>query len=250
MTTRFMKPARADWACRRAELSARVQHDELGDKPRPLPVEARMDGQDPVVGVTKDGKTLSFPARITLPAVGKPSSPAIIGIGMVTLDNADLQRMGIALATFPNERIGEQAGGQSRGKVAFYDGYGKDQTAGSMTAGSWGVRRLVDALEKTPASGIDARRLVVTGCARNGKGAIVAGALGQRIVLAIAQESGAGGAACWCSRTARWNGSAPRAPGTTRWPRARLGGRSAGRWACPRSAATLTASCRLPSTAW
>jgi hypothetical protein len=189
--------SRADWACRRAELSAQVQHYELGEKPGPAPVEARMDGQDLVVSVTHEGRTISFPARIALPAGGKPPYPAIIGMGMVSLDNAELQRMGIALITFPNNLVGEQKNGSSRGKGTFYDLYGKDHPASSMTAWSWGVSRLVDAIEKTPAAGIDARRLAVTGCSRNGKGAIVAGALDDRIVLTIAQESGSGGAASW-----------------------------------------------------
>jgi len=189
--------SRADWACRRAELSAQIQHYELGEKPGPAPVEARMIGDDLVVSVTHEGKTISFPATITLPAGGRPPYPAIIGMGMVTLDNAELQRMGIALITFPNNRVGEQMGGASRGKGVFYDLYGKDHPASAMSAWAWGVSRLVDALETTPSAGIDARRLAVTGCSRNGKGAIVAGALDERIRLTIAQESGSGGAASW-----------------------------------------------------
>lgn len=189
--------SRADWACRRAELSAQIQHYELGEKPGPAPVEARMEGQDLVIGVTRDGQSISFPAKITLPPGGKAPYPAIIGMGMVSLDNAELQRMGIALITFPNNRVGEQMGGASRGKGVFYDLYGKDHPASAMSAWSWGVSRLIDALEKTPSAGIDARRLAVTGCSRNGKGAIVAGALDERIVLTIAQESGSGGAASW-----------------------------------------------------
>jgi hypothetical protein len=191
---------RADWACRRAELSAQVQHYELGARPesRPdAPVEGRMNGQDLVVSIHENGKTVSFPAKIQLPDTGKPPYPAIVGMGMVSLDNAELQRMGIALITFPNNLVGEQMGGASRGKGLFYDVHGKDHPASAMTAWSWGVSRLVDALAKTPGAGIDARRLAVTGCSRNGKGAIVAGALDERIVLTIAQESGAGGAASW-----------------------------------------------------
>jgi hypothetical protein len=188
---------RAEWACRRAELSAQIQHYELGEKPGPAPVEAHMDGQDLVVKVTVEGKTISFPAKIALPASGKPPYPAIIGMGMVSLDNAELQRMGIAIVTFPNNQVGEQMGGASRGKGAFYGLYGKDHPASAMTAWSWGVSRLIDAFERTPSAGIDAHRLAVTGCSRNGKGAIVAGALDDRIQLTIAQESGAGGAASW-----------------------------------------------------
>jgi hypothetical protein len=197
---------RADWACRRAELSAQVQHYELGARPEPsaaAPVQARMEGQDLVVSISENGKSVSFPARIQLPAGAGANGgnhgpyPAIIGMGMVSLDNAELQRMGVALITFPNKTVGEQMGGASRGKGLFYELYGQDHPASAMTAWSWGVSRLIDALEKTPAAGIDARRLAVTGCSRNGKGAIVAGALDERIGLTIAQESGAGGAASW-----------------------------------------------------
>jgi hypothetical protein len=37
----------------------------------------------------------------------------------------------------------------------------------------------------------------MTGCSRNGKGALVAGAFDERIRLTIPQESGSGGDACW-----------------------------------------------------
>ena len=46
-------------------------------------------------------------------------------------------------------------------------------------------------------SGIDTKRLGVTGCSRNGKGAFMVGAFEKRIALTIPQESGSGGAACW-----------------------------------------------------
>jgi hypothetical protein len=57
----------------------------------------------------------------------------------------------------------------------------------------------MDALEQLGAdkTGIDPKRIAVTGCSRNGKGAFVAGALVKRIALTLPQESGSGGAACW-----------------------------------------------------
>jgi hypothetical protein len=66
-----------------------------------------------------------------------------------------------------------------------------------MMAWAWGVSRIIDALEITPGTKINTQRLGVTGCSRNGKGALVAGAFDERIALTIPQESGSGGSACW-----------------------------------------------------
>src|SRR5439155_22877411 len=132
----------ADWACRRAELSAQVQHYELGARPDAVQssaqVAAHMDGQDLVVSVTDNGRTVAFPARIQRPSGAQGPYPAIIGMGMVSLDNDALQRLDIALITFPNNAVGEQLGGASRGKGLFYDLYGHDHPASSMAAWSWG----------------------------------------------------------------------------------------------------------------
>lgn len=64
------------------------------------------------------------------------------------------------------------------------------------------LSRLIDALEKTPAANIDVARLGVTGCSRNGKGAMIAGAFDERIKLTIPQESGSGGSGTW--RVSDW----------------------------------------------
>ena len=72
-------------------------------------------------------------------------------------------------------------------------------------AWAWGVSRLIDALEKTPATNIDLARLGVTGCSRNGKGALTVGAFDERIKLTIPQESGSGGSASW--RVSDWMAS-------------------------------------------
>jgi hypothetical protein len=188
----------ADWRCRRAELAAQIQRFELGTRPEgPARVTGRMQGQDLIVDATVDGKTISFPVKIALPAGGRPPYPAIIGVGAVTLNNAELAQLGVALITFPNNLVAEQKDAGSRGKGKFYDLFGADADAGAMIAWSWGVSRLIDALAATPDARIDAGRLGITGCSRNGKGAIVAGAFDERIRLTIAQESGNGGASGW-----------------------------------------------------
>jgi hypothetical protein len=135
--------------------------------------------------------------KIRYPATGRPPYPAMIGMGAVSLNNEELAQLGIALVTVPNNEIGEQTNASSRGKGKFYELYGSDHTASAMMAWAWGVSRLIDALEKTPEAQIDPARLGITGCSRNGKGAIVAGAFDERIALTIAQDSGSGGAAGW-----------------------------------------------------
>jgi hypothetical protein len=109
----------------------------------------------------------------------------------------------VATINFNNDDIGQQTNQGSRGKGKFYDLYGSGHSAGALTAWAWGVSRIIDALELTKAqTNIDPARIGVTGCSRNGKGAIVAGALEPRIALTLPQESGAGGSGCW--RIAAW----------------------------------------------
>jgi len=72
-------------------------------------------------------------------------------------------------------------------------------------AWAWGVSRLIDVLEMDKAQVFDTTRLGVSGCSRNGKGALVVGALDERIALTIPQESGSGGSASW--RLSDWQGT-------------------------------------------
>jgi hypothetical protein len=66
-----------------------------------------------------------------------------------------------------------------------------------MMAWAWGVGRLIDVIEKLPEADIDPTRLGVTGCSRDGKGALIVGAFEERIILTIPVESGSGGSASW-----------------------------------------------------
>lgn len=189
----------AGWQCRRAELAALVQRFELGEKPLLTgdAVHGTFNADTLQVTVTRGGKAISFPVRITYPREGRGPYPAMIGMGAVSLDHAQLLRQGVAIISFPNNELAEQQGAASRGKGKFYELYGSGHAAGAMSAWAWGTSRLIDALEKTPQANIDPARLGVTGCSRNGKGAIVAGAFDERIALTIAQESGNGGASGW-----------------------------------------------------
>ena len=194
--------ARADqWACRRAEIAAQAEVYELGAKPgKPASVTGVFDAGTITVTASEGGKTVSFAATITPPPPGKgtPPYPAMIGIGGISIGSTQLADMGVATITFPNDTVAQQQSGSSRGQGVFYDLYGSAHTAGAMIAWAWGVSRLIDALEQTTdAAQIDTTRLGVTGCSRNGKGALIVGAFDDRIALTIPQESGSGGAASW-----------------------------------------------------
>jgi hypothetical protein len=190
---------KAEWTCRRAEIAAQAQEFEYGAKPN-TPSSATTgsrSGNTLVVTVNDNGRTLSFNASITYPSTGTAPYPAVIGVGGSNLNNSALSSLGVAVINLPNNEIAQQNGQSSRGVGKFYDMYGNGHSAGALMAWSWGASRLIDAIEKTPAANIDPNRLAVTGCSRNGKGALAVGAFDERIKLTIPQEPGSGGSGSW-----------------------------------------------------
>jgi len=194
----------AQWTCRRAEIASLAQQFEYGDKPATpaSATTATFSGNTLAVTVTANGRTISFNASITYPSTGSAPFPAVIGVGGSSLNNSALAGLGVAVINFPNNEIAQQNNQSSRGVGKFYDMFGSGHSAGAMMAWAWGVSRLIDALEKTPAARIDTARLGATGCSRNGKGALVVGAFDDRIKLTIPQESGSGGSGTW--RVSDW----------------------------------------------
>ena len=185
---------KAQWKCRREEISALLEEVELGEKPRnPEKVEGSYSGGSLKVTVTDKGKTISFSVKISAAGTKDNPKPAIIGFSGGSLDYSGLN---IATISFNPDDVAPET---TRGKGRFYDIYGSNHSAGAMIAWAWGVSRVIDALEKTPEAGIDVHHLGVTGCSRLGKGAAVAGAFDARIALVIPQESGSGGASNWRS---------------------------------------------------
>ncbi|WYZ43798.1 hypothetical protein EsH8_VII_000234 [Colletotrichum jinshuiense] len=184
-----------DWACRATEIQNALKQYELGDfPPPPDKVEASLSGGNLNVKVTVGSTSISLSAAIKKPS-GTGPFPAIIGIGGASIPIPGT----VAQITFGNDQFAAQNGQSSRGQGLFYTLFGRQHSAGALTAWAWGVGRLIDGLEQLGAAqtGIDTKRLGVTGCSRNGKGAFIVGALEKRIALTIPQESGSGGAACW-----------------------------------------------------
>ncbi|KAK3385411.1 hypothetical protein B0H63DRAFT_182459 [Podospora didyma] len=186
---------KADFQCRAAEINKILQQYELGTYPPPPDkLEASLSGSTLTVKVTVGSNSVSYTASIK-----KGSSPAP-GPAIITVGGSSLPIPGtVGTIGFGNDDFAAQGGGSSRGKGKFYTLFGSGHSAGALTAWAWGIDRLIDALEQLgpDKTGIDTKRLGVTGCSRNGKGAFLAGALVQRIALTLPQESGSGGAACW-----------------------------------------------------
>ena len=190
--------AKQQWACRRAELSALIQEFELGPKPtKPSIVTGAFADGRLSVSAGEPDNIVTFSAAITRPADAPQGPiPLVITLGGSSLTSEFTSR-GVASLSFNNGAMGAQGGANTRGQGTFYQLYGSDHAAGSMIAWAWGVSRIIDALEITPAANIDTHHIAVTGCSRNGKGALVAGAFDERIALTVPQESGAGGSASW-----------------------------------------------------
>lgn len=187
-----------EWRCLRNETNLQLQKYESGEKPsKPAQVSGSVSNSAINVQVTHNNRNISFQATVTLPSTGQAPYPAIIGVGGSNLDNSFLASQGVAVINFNNNAMGAQSGGNSRGTGLFYDLYMNNHSASSMVAWAWGVSRIIDVLESSSNNLIDVRRVGVTGCSRNGKGALMAGALDERIALTIPQESGAGGVVAW-----------------------------------------------------
>ncbi|KAH8435119.1 putative extracelular cellulose binding protein (Cip2) [Aspergillus melleus] len=187
--------SKEDWECRRQHISSLLQQVELGTKPpTPSDISASLSQNKLSITVSEGSKQIAFDVSITYPSgAGEGPFPAMIAYGGLSLPLPG----GVATITFDNGVIAQQTDQSSRGKGLFYDLYGSDYSAGAMMAWAWGVSVILDALESTPSAKIDTTKVGVTGCSRNGKGALVAGAFDSRIALTVPQESGAGGSGCW-----------------------------------------------------
>jgi hypothetical protein len=199
----------AQWPCRRAEISDQLQHYELGVK---APAATTTTGSVTAQAVSAtvmladgSGKNISFSAGLQLPTSGAKPYPVLVGVCGVFLNAGAIQALGVAILNFDCNGMAQQNDAQSRGIGLFYDLFGKDATAGALIAWAWGVSRLLDVIEADSSGLLDLAHVGVTGCSRNGKGALAVGAFDERIALTIPQESGSGGSASW--RVSDWQGT-------------------------------------------
>ncbi|KAK3293818.1 Glucuronoyl esterase catalytic domain from Hypocrea Jecorina [Chaetomium fimeti] len=182
----------AQWQCRKEEISALFQRYELGPMPANPEVKATFSSNRLSITVTVNGKALTMNPTIRMPSSGQAPYPALIALGAASIPVP----ANVAVISYNNEEI---AATDPRGRGKFFDLYGSSTTTGGLVAWGWGVSRIMDALEQLgpETTKIDAKRVAVTGCSRNGKGAMVSGAFDQRIRLTIPQEGGSGAMGCW-----------------------------------------------------
>jgi len=188
----------ADWARRRAEIKAEIEHYEIGAKPgKPDHLTASFADNVLTVNVTVNGETLTLTAEVNLPE-GDGPFPAIIGIGRPTgsLPPDIFAERKVATITYNFTQV--MAHTQKRGEEPINRLYPDQTDMGAYSAWPWGASRLIDGLELVQDDlPIDLKRLAVSGCSFAGKMALFIGAFDERIALTIAQEPGGGGSSAW-----------------------------------------------------
>jgi len=113
--------------------------------------------------------------------------------------NADLiVSRGYALASFYSGDVDPDTPDMTDGiGPAFYkpgQTQQVDDDAGTIALWAWGFHRVVDYLVDSPQL-VDPKRIAVVGHSRNGKTALLAGAMDERIALVIPHQAGCGGTA-------------------------------------------------------
>lgn len=191
------------------------------------------------INVARNGKTLTFSAAIVLPTVSttcaQPAAgwPYVIGMGSATgswpasaFNASTASPSGVtvsptgcaATVTYSLNSITTYKGGQqtTHNTDPFYvlypeycagvcnasNGYPNGANHGQYGAWTWGVSRLIDAIQMASQSTtnplpLDTAHSATSGCSYAGKMALWSGATDERVALTIAQENGGGGAPSW-----------------------------------------------------
>lgn len=176
---------KSEWACRRAEIVKQLAKYIYGEKPIPAKgsVSGTVSATKISVKVTEGSKTASFDVTVSMNGATAPA-PAIITYGAGAPVPSGVAKITLTAI--------ESTGGSGAKMGPFYTFYGSNHPAGYMVAQAWQVSRIIDLLEQMPGT-IDASRIGVTGCSRNGKGAFAGGVFDNRVALTIPCESGIGG---------------------------------------------------------
>lgn len=219
----FFKDGRRDtrfasWEERRNEIFGAVQKYMLGPKPDchdcTIAASYVQNATDPTRGtltinVTRNGVTATQSSAVTLPTTGAAPFPYIIGFNGTGTGSVPASLLtNVAKISFNNNQIltafyslyPELCAGKTCAVAPNYGVGGSN--SGQYAAWSWGVSRVIDAIEilnkqAGSALSLNTARSAVTGCSFGGKEALYAGAMDERVALTIAQENGGGGVPSW-----------------------------------------------------
>ncbi len=208
----------ANWERQRNEIFSAVQKYMLGPKPdcsdctvnasfTPNPNNALQGTL--TISTTRNGVTATQTSTVTFPATGSGPFPFIIGFSGTGTGSIPAGLLtDVAKISFNNNQVltafyslyPELCAGAAC-NVAPNHGRG-GSNSGQYAAWSWGVSRVIDAIEKLSSQTgttlpLNVTRSAVTGCSFGGKEALYAGAMDERIALTIAQENGGGGVPSW-----------------------------------------------------
>jgi hypothetical protein len=186
--------AKSDWLCRREEIKALAYEFIYGPKPpKPEKVEASFNGKTLTVTCTHNGKTGSFSLDIAGIPSGEGPFPAFITFGSMAIMSIPA---GIASMVIPEQTISSEANPRPPKGVfnTLYPEY--NNNTGSLIGWAWGISRIIDALEMTPAAKIDPKKIGLMGCSRWGKGAGM-GIFDDRVALVVPLSPGSGLVSTW-----------------------------------------------------
>lgn len=129
-------------------------------------------------------------------------SPGQRGSDSLSWNIRETLARGYAVATFFNGDLCEDwiyGPENDLGALLYPDGR-DSSSCGFIGINAWGMSRVMDCLagEKL----IDPDKIIVTGCSRNGKIALWAGAMDERFAMVISSSSGSGGASLFRGNTA------------------------------------------------
>lgn len=197
-----------EWSRRRAEISAMIQHYEIGRKPAFKGQEgsslvAQMDGDTLIVDVMVGDSTLRLTSVLKYPDSGAEGPFALmIGTSHNSLPKQMFEARNIVTMDYHERQVngyGQWMGNLDRETYGFVRLYPELIDNGAYSEWAWGLSRLLDGLEQLgeEKTHIDMKRIGVTGCSYAGKMALFCGAFDERVALTIAQEPGGGGAAAW-----------------------------------------------------
>lgn len=202
----------AQWPARRAEILEDFEREIYGRIPATAPgviwevtktTESEIGGV-PAITRQVSGRVDSsrlpeasvvIQASYTVPAHAAGPVPLLAAFGGGGQDHA-LPR-GWGAGTIDPNSIQADAGGMAlRQGVIGISNAGqprKPDDWGALRAWAWGFSRLIDYFEQHPESGVDARKIGITGVSRYGKAAIVAQAFDERVAFSLVGSSGQGG---------------------------------------------------------